>query len=97
MREVVGFYKENSRIIVDTFTSLDFTVYGGIHAPYLWVHFPGRSSWEVFNEILEKINVVTIPGIGFGPDGEGFIRISAFGHRANVLEACRRFKELYQS
>ncbi|PWA92659.1 LL-diaminopimelate aminotransferase, chloroplastic [Artemisia annua] len=96
MQEVVGFYKENARIIVHTFTSLGFNVYGGIHAPYLWVYFPGRSSWEIFNEILEKTNVVTIPGIGFGPAGEGFIRISAFGHQANVLEACRRFKELYQ-
>ncbi|GJU33115.1 LL-diaminopimelate aminotransferase, chloroplastic [Tanacetum coccineum] len=96
MQEVLRYYKENSKIIVDTCASLGFTVYGGKHAPYLWVHFPGRSSWEVFNEILEKTNVVTIPGIGFGPAGEGFIRISAFGHRANVLEACRRFKELHQ-
>ncbi|KAK1431245.1 hypothetical protein QVD17_14564 [Tagetes erecta] len=96
MHEVVGFYKENTKIIVDTFTSLGFTVYGGKHAPYVWVHFPGRSSWDVFSEILEKTHVVTTPGSGFGPAGEGFVRVSAFGHRDNVLEACRRFKELYK-
>ncbi|KAI3702298.1 hypothetical protein L6452_28031 [Arctium lappa] len=96
MHEVVGFYKENTQIIVDTFTSLGFKVYGGKHAPYVWVHFPGQSSWDVFSEILEKTHVVTTPGSGFGPAGEGFVRVSAFGHRDNVLEACRRFKELYK-
>ncbi|XP_047945254.1 LL-diaminopimelate aminotransferase, chloroplastic-like [Salvia hispanica] len=96
MHEVVGFYKENTAIIVDTFNSLGFKVYGGKNAPYVWVHFPGRSSWDVFSEILEKTHVVTTPGSGFGPGGEGFVRVSAFGHRENVIEACRRFKELYK-
>ncbi|XP_073105164.1 probable LL-diaminopimelate aminotransferase, chloroplastic [Elaeis guineensis] len=66
------------------------------NAPYVWVHFPGRSSWDVFAEILEKTHLVTTPGSGFGPGGEGFIRVSAFGHRGNVLEACKRLKKLYQ-
>jgi len=96
MREVIGFYKENTNIIMDTFDSLGFNVYGGKNAPYVWVHFPGRSSWDVFSEILEKTHVVTTPGSGFGPGGEGFIRVSAFGHRENVLEACKRFKQLYK-
>ncbi|CAA2984430.1 LL-diaminopimelate aminotransferase, chloroplastic [Olea europaea subsp. europaea] len=96
MHEVVGFYKENSDIIVETFNSLGFKVYGGKNAPYVWIHFPGQSSWDVFSEILEKTHVVTTPGSGFGPGGEGFIRVSAFGHRENVLEACRRFKQLYK-
>ncbi|KAJ0078291.1 hypothetical protein Patl1_37264 [Pistacia atlantica] len=95
MHEVVSFYKENTDIIVKTFTSLGFNVYGGKNAPYVWVHFPGRSSWDVFGEILEKTHVVTTPGSGFGPGGEGFIRVSAFGHRGNILEACKRFKQLY--
>ncbi|GMJ12633.1 ABERRANT GROWTH AND DEATH 2, ARF-GAP domain 2 [Hibiscus trionum] len=95
MQEVIGFYKENTKIIVETFNSLGFKVYGGQNAPYVWVHFPGRSSWDVFSEILEKTHIVTTPGSGFGPGGEGFIRVSAFGHRENVLEACRRFKQLY--
>ncbi|KAL2935083.1 LL-diaminopimelate aminotransferase chloroplastic [Bienertia sinuspersici] len=96
MKQVIGFYKENTNIIVETFKSLGFKVYGGSNAPYVWVHFPGRSSWDVFSEILEKTHVVTTPGSGFGPGGEGFVRVSAFGHRENVLEACRRFKELYK-
>ncbi|XP_010273543.1 PREDICTED: probable LL-diaminopimelate aminotransferase, chloroplastic isoform X2 [Nelumbo nucifera] len=96
MHEVVSFYKDNTKLIVDTFNSLGFKVYGGEHAPYVWVHFPGRSSWDVFAEILEKTHIVTTPGSGFGPGGEGFIRVSAFGHRGNVLEACKRFKLLYK-
>lgn len=96
MKQVIGFYKENTDIIVDTFKSLGFNVYGGTNAPYVWVHFPGRSSWDVFSEILEKTHVVTTPGSGFGPGGEGFVRVSAFGHRENILEACRRFKQLYK-
>ncbi|XP_066321343.1 probable LL-diaminopimelate aminotransferase, chloroplastic [Miscanthus floridulus] len=95
MHDVVGFYKENTKIIVDTFTSLGFNVYGAKNAPYVWVHFPGRNSWDVFAEILEKANVVTTPGRGFGPGGEGFVRVSAFGHRENIIEAARRFKQLY--
>nr|XP_016475057.1 PREDICTED: probable LL-diaminopimelate aminotransferase, chloroplastic [Nicotiana tabacum] len=96
MKDVVSFYKENTEIIMETFKSLGYKVYGGKNAPYVWVHFPGRSSWEVFSEILEKTHVVTTPGSGFGPGGEGFVRVSAFGHRENVVEACRRFKELYK-
>ena len=96
MHDVVGFYKENTEIIVDTFTSLGFNVYGAKNAPYVWVHFPGRNSWDVFAEILEKANVVTTPGSGFGPGGEGFVRVSAFGHRDNIIEAARRLKQLYK-
>ncbi|XP_013660098.1 LL-diaminopimelate aminotransferase, chloroplastic isoform X1 [Brassica napus] len=96
MHKVVGFYKENTNIIIDTFTSLGYDVYGGKNAPYVWAHFPNQSSWDVFAEILEKTHVVTTPGSGFGPGGEGFVRVSAFGHRENILEACRRFKKLYK-
>ncbi|PWA78738.1 pyridoxal phosphate (PLP)-dependent transferases superfamily protein [Artemisia annua] len=96
MHEMAGFYKENTQIILNTFKSLGFKVYGGKDCPYVWVHFPGQSSWDVFNDILEKTNVVTLPGNGFGPGGEGFIRVSGFGHRNNVLEACQRFKKLYK-
>lgn len=90
MHEVIGFYKENTDIIVETFNSFGFNVYGGKNAPYMWVHFSGWSSWDVFSEILENTHVVTTPGSGFGPAGEGFIRVSAFGHRNNILEACKR-------
>ncbi|WOK93086.1 hypothetical protein Cni_G01779 [Canna indica] len=96
MGETVDFYKENTKIIVDTFNSLGFNVYGGKNAPYVWVQFPGRSSWDVFAEILEKAHVVTTPGSGFGPGGESFVRVSAFGHRENIFEAARRIKQLYK-
>lgn len=95
MHDVVNFYKENTKILVETFTSLGFDTYGGRNAPYVWVRFPGRSSWDVFAEILEKADIVTTPGSGFGPAGEGFIRASAFGNRNNILEASRRLKTLY--
>lgn len=90
----IDYYHENVDIIVDAFTSLGLKVYGGKNAPYAWVHFPGQSSWEVFDEILERAHVVTVPGAGFGPGGEGYIRVSAFGHRESMLEASRRLKSL---
>lgn len=96
MNEVVQFYKENTQILVDAFTSLGFKTFGGRNAPYVWVQFPDRNSWDVFAEILEKAHIVTTPGSGFGPGGEGFIRASAFGHRENILEAATRLKSLYK-
>ncbi|CAM6103718.1 unnamed protein product [Calypogeia fissa] len=92
---IAGFYKENTQIIVDALTSVGLKTYGGKNAPYVWVHFPGKSSWDVFAEILEKTHVVTTPGSGFGPAGEGFVRVSAFGHRENILEAADRLKKLF--
>ncbi|EEC74679.1 hypothetical protein OsI_10370 [Oryza sativa Indica Group] len=89
---VVGVYRENARVLVETFRSLGKEVHGGGDAPYVWVRFPGRRSWDVFAEILEKTHVITVPGSGFGPGGEGFIRVSAFNSRDKVLEACQRLK-----
>eukprot|EP00270_Netrium_digitus_P009226 TRINITY_DN27_c0_g1_i2.p1 TRINITY_DN27_c0_g1~~TRINITY_DN27_c0_g1_i2.p1 ORF type:complete len:484 (+),score=113.87 TRINITY_DN27_c0_g1_i2:26-1453(+) len=94
MADLVEFYKENARILKDTFESLGYKALGGENAPYVWVEFPGKSSWDVFEEILTQANVVTTPGSGFGPGGEGFVRASAFGHRKNILEASQRLKEL---
>ncbi|XVF36789.1 hypothetical protein REPUB_Repub19eG0088400 [Reevesia pubescens] len=91
---VIDYYMENAEILVDAFSSLGLKVYGGKNAPYIWVRFPGLSSWNVFNEILEKTNVVTVPGRGFGPGGEEYIRVSAFGQRELILEASRRLKKL---
>ena len=90
LRNTVRYYIENAKILVDTFESLGLKVYGGKNAPYVWVHFPGLSSWDVFNKILERAAIVTIPGIGFGPGGEEYVRVSAFGHRECILEASRR-------
>ncbi|KAJ7006493.1 LL-diaminopimelate aminotransferase [Populus alba x Populus x berolinensis] len=93
---VVDYYKENAKILVEAFASLGLKVYGGKNAPYVWVHFPGMSSWSVFNEILEKTHVVTVPGRGFGPGGEEYIRVSAFCHRENMMEASLRMKKLFR-
>ena len=93
MRQTVGYYMGNAHIIKEGLTSLGLTSYGGVNSPYVWAEFPGRQSWDVFIEILEKTHVVTTPGVGFGPAGQGFIRFSAFGHRADVLEAVQRLKE----
>ncbi|XP_061968072.1 aminotransferase ALD1, chloroplastic-like isoform X1 [Populus nigra] len=93
---VVDYYKENAKILVEAFASLGLKVYGGKNAPYVWVHFPGMSSWNVFNEILEKTHVVTVPGRGFGPGGEEYIRVSAFSHRENMMEASLRMKKLFR-
>lgn len=87
---------ENAKILADAFTSLGLKVYGGKNAPYIWVHFPGLSSWNVFNEILEKTHIVTVPGRGFGPGGEEHIRVSAFGHRESMLEASMRLKKFFR-
>lgn len=93
MRGLTDFYLGNAALIGAALRKLGISCIGGDNAPYLWAHFPGRSSWDVFTEILEKCHVVTTPGSGFGPAGEGFVRFSAFGHRTDVEEACRRLVE----
>lgn len=84
MSELVAYYKDNATILRNTFLELGFEVYGGENAPYVWVGFPGRPSWDVFSEILTQCDIVTTPGSGFGPGGEGFVRASAFGHRWDI-------------
>lgn len=96
VHSMVDYYMENAKILVETFASLGYQVYGGANAPYVWVHFPGSSSWDVFTEILEKTHILTVPGSGFGPAGEGCLRISAFGHRECIREASRRLRTLFQ-
>ena len=93
MKETVNFYMENTGIIKKALDKIGIENYGGINAPYIWASFPNKKSWDVFEEILEKCHVVTTPGSGFGPAGEGFIRFSAFGHREDILEAVERLKE----
>ena len=94
IRQLTDFYLGNAKLIRDALLKLGINCIGGDNSPYIWAHFPGRDSWEVFSEILEKCQVVTTPGAGFGPAGQGFIRFSAFGHRADVEEACRRLEKL---
>lgn len=68
--------------------------YGGDNSPYVYVDLGGKKSWDVFSEILEKAQIVTTPGAGFGPGGEGFIRLSAFASKENVEEACARLQKV---
>ena len=94
IRALSDFYLGNAKLIRAALQKLGITCVGGDNSPYIWARFPGRDSWEVFSEILEKCQVVTTPGSGFGPAGQSFIRFSAFGHRADVEEACTRLKSV---
>ena len=87
-RKLTGYYMENARIIKEGLQGCGLTVYGGENAPYLWVKTPGNlSSWEFFDKLLHEAHVVGTPGSGFGPSGEGYFRLSAFGHRPDIEEA----------
>ncbi|MDR0599354.1 MAG: LL-diaminopimelate aminotransferase [Treponema sp.] len=90
VRRLCDFYLGNAALIRAALRKLGISRVGGDNSPYVWARFPGRDSWEVFAEILERCRVVTTPGAGFGPAGQSFIRFSAFGHRSDVEEACRR-------
>jgi len=94
MMKMVNFYLENAQILKNTFLEMGYEVYGGDHSPYLWVKFPGLKSWDAFEYLLEHAEIVTTPGSGFGAEGEGFIRLSAYGHRSTILEAVQRFKSV---
>ena len=88
-------YLENAKIIKEGLIEAGFTVYGGVNSPYVWLKTPNNmSSWDFFDELLEKANVVGTPGSGFGSCGEGFLRLTAFGTKENSIEAIKRIKEL---
>jgi len=87
-REIVDLYMGNASIIRAGLESVGLTAFGGTNAPYIWVKTPdGTSSWAFFDKLLTEAHVVSTPGVGFGPSGEGFMRLTAFGHRPDVEEA----------
>ena len=90
VQKQIDFYKENASLLKESLQKIGLKVYGGESAPYLWAHFPKKSSWDIFQDLLERLHIVATPGIGFGPSGEGFIRFSAFGNRNNILTAAER-------
>jgi LL-diaminopimelate aminotransferase len=95
VRALIDHYMGNAKILRDACAKMDMQVYGGINAPYIWVKTPnGLTSWEIFDRMLRKLNVVITPGSGFGGQGEGYIRISAFNSRENAEEVARRLKTL---
>ncbi|MFA5239689.1 MAG: LL-diaminopimelate aminotransferase [Phycisphaerae bacterium] len=91
-REIIDIYMANAAVIRESLTKLGYDVYGGVNAPYVWMKTPvGVSSWDFFDRLLKKANVVGTPGSGFGPAGEGYFRLTAFAKPDNVKEAMQRF------
>ena len=95
VREQIAYYMGNAKIILDGLKGAGFEVSGGVNAPYIWLKTPrNMTSWEFFDYLLSKANVVGTPGSGFGPHGEHYFRLTAFGSRENTVEAVERFKTL---
>ncbi|MEG0646578.1 MAG: LL-diaminopimelate aminotransferase [Bacteroides sp.] len=93
IQETIDYYMTNSRIMREGLEAAGLEVYGGVNAPYIWVKTPNNTpSWRFFEQMLYEANVVGTPGVGFGPSGEGYIRLTAFGERANCIEAMQRIK-----
>jgi LL-diaminopimelate aminotransferase len=94
--EQIAYYMENARRLREGLTSAGFRVFGGVHAPYIWMRTPGSlSSWDFFDRLLSEAHVVGTPGSGFGPSGEGYFRLSAFNSRENVDEALERIRRAF--
>lgn len=94
VKEIIDYYMENADIMRDSLTRLGYKVFGGVNAPYLWVKTPeGIDSWKFFEQLLYGASVVCTPGVGFGPSGEGYIRLTAFGDREDCREAMKRIAE----
>ena len=87
---------KNASYILNGLKEAGFTVSGGVNAPYIWLKTPDNmTSWEFFDCLLERVNVVGTPGSGFGPSGEGYFRLTAFGSYENTVEAVDRMKKLF--
>lgn len=91
----IAYYKQNAKTMMDTLAAAGYSVSGGINSPYVWLQTPNNmTSWDFFDMLLEKANVVGTPGSGFGPSGEGYFRLTAFGTHENTLKALERIKSL---
>jgi len=90
-REIIDYYMNNARHIRNGLKNAGMTVFGGVNAPYIWIKTPGGAdSWGFFDRLLREANVVTTPGAGFGPEGEGFIRMTGFGDAEFTKKAVER-------
>jgi LL-diaminopimelate aminotransferase len=95
IRETIDIYMGNARLIRESLTKLGMEVHGGINAPYIWLKTPdGVGSWEFFDTLLQEANLIGTPGAGFGPAGEGYFRLTAFGQPDSVREAMDRFAKV---
>ncbi len=93
VKETISYYLNNAAIIKNGLESIGIRVYGGVNAPYIWMRTPnGMDSWEFFDKLLSEANIVGTPGVGFGPSGQGYFRLTAFGNLENTLAAVERFK-----
>lgn len=94
VKKVVDYYMGNAALMSEQLRSMGMKVFGGANAPYLWVKTPnGTSSWKFFEELLYTAGLVCTPGVGFGPSGEGYVRLTAFGRREDCIEAMERLKK----
>lgn len=95
IKEIINYYLTNAKIIREGLTAQGLSVYGGINSPYIWVKTPDQmTSWRFFDYLLNDLNIVGTPGVGFGPSGEGYLRLTAFGTLENTQEAVSRFKKI---
>ena len=95
IKEQVGYYMNNAKTIYTGLKDAGFEVYGGVNAPYIWLKTPDNmSSWDFFDYLLEKVQIVGTPGAGFGPSGEGYFRLTAFGSAENTVRAIERIKNI---
>lgn len=95
LKEQIAYYMRNAATIKSGLQEAGFEVYGGVNAPYIWLKTPeAMTSWEFFDYLLEKANVVGTPGSGFGPSGEGYFRLTAFGSYENTVAALERIKSI---
>lgn len=95
IKEIINYYLTNAKIIREGLTAQGLSVYGGINSPYIWVKTPDKmTSWGFFDYLLNDLNIVGTPGVGFGPSGEGYLRLTAFGTLENTQEAVSRFKKI---
>lgn len=95
IEETLDYYRANARVIKEGLEEAGFTVFGAVNSPYIWCQTPeGMGSWEFFDKLLTEANIITTPGAGFGPSGEGYIRLTAFGDAEATKEAMQRIKKL---
>lgn len=95
IRAQIGYYMENAAVIREGLLSCGYEASGGVNSPYIWMKTPdGLTSWEFFDRLLNEAGVIGTPGSGFGPSGEGYFRLTAFGNRENTLEAVERIRKM---
>ena len=95
VEDIISYYMENAKLIKAGLGAVGIETFGGINAPYIWLKTPNNlPSWDFFDILLKQLNIVGTPGVGFGQNGEGYFRLTAFGSRDNTIEAMERFKKL---